>query len=154
VSDQRCTAARAPETYGTRQAPCTTRYDLFDTAAPAVVSWFFVRRRKRLRKKVHALYLADMRLDISLSSAWRERLFASPTGTVFRVHEYEVRSPVLRCAIRRFDLRYAAQAVHPQPLARTTDNRLVCFTFSSLEFPAIRRSSWNNPSCVTPCSIT
>ena len=108
-----------------------------------------VRRRKRLRKKVHALYLADMRLDISLSSAWRERLFASSTGTTFRINAHDVRSRALRRAIRRLDLRYAVQVVHPHPPARATASGLVRFTFSSVEFPATCRSSWNNPSGVT-----
>lgn len=72
---------------------------------------------------MHALYLADMRLDISLSSAWRERLFASPTGTPFPVNAQDLRSAALRRAIRRFDLRYAVQVVHPQLPASSDSQR-------------------------------
>ncbi len=100
--------------------------------------------KKRLRRKLHRKHLLDVAYAVSLSTAWRRRLFAAPAGTVFPI---DAASPPVGHRmtdrdIRRLDLRYAVCA-GARPAA---DGDLVVFRFTAREFPQVRDRSWNNPA--------
>jgi hypothetical protein len=100
-----------------------------------------MRRRKRLRKKLHRIHLYDVRYEISLSNEWRDRLFAS-TGSL-EIGARHIRNQRLRRAIRRYDLHYLVQTRPPQA-GPSNSASLIELHFTAREFPREQRVSWNN----------
>jgi|SRR6185369_1993069 len=101
--------------------------------------------RKRLRKKLHAKYVGDVRTELSMSSYWRRRLFAAPPGERLLLSPAELRRsgiPHRWVPFIRYPLRYMVEVGLPN------HEGFVEFAFRSAEFPALSSWSQNNSAVI------
>ncbi|WP_160680641.1 hypothetical protein [Clostridium sp. C8-1-8] len=99
---------------------------------------------KRLRKKVHRMYIEDVALDISISKVWRNKLSKSEYDEAFTL-SVETKNELpkyLKSLFIRYKLRYDICKVKncPEPF----DEGLVIFKIKSKEFNTLVRYSGNN----------
>ncbi|MCK9860004.1 hypothetical protein [Paenibacillus sp. ATY16] len=106
--------------------------------------------KRRVWKKQHLKYLADITYEISLEPKWREMLLATPFSKKFRINSssYNGLSVYLVKEIRKRDLRYFVSVVpHSETIGwEDWDPSLVYFKFEAEGFPEMVSFSANTPN--------
>lgn len=97
--------------------------------------------KQRLKKKLHKKYLADLILDVSLSSFWRKRLFEAAYGEKFFISSVTVEGISLEFQkiVHRYRLSYKVFALKDE-----AEDGYVIFKFEATKFPKINGWSTNN----------
>ena len=97
------------------------------------------------RKQLYQDTIEDTALEISLSAAWRSRIFALPTGESLLISAADgstlpdaVRDTIIQNDLTFF-VRREEQCDEPH------DSELTVFAFYAKEYPDICRYSFNNP---------
>ncbi|WP_419875198.1 hypothetical protein [Candidatus Pristimantibacillus sp. PTI5] len=105
---------------------------------------------RRIRKKQHSRYLADLVYEISLEPDWRAMLLEAPLRKKFHINRFSNNglSAFLVREIQKKDLRYFVSVV---PHSETTgwddwEPTLVYFKFEVQWFPEVASFSANTPS--------
>lgn len=105
---------------------------------------------KRIRRKVHKLYLYDVISDVSISHFWREQLFKSKDGEKLlidnRSYKTDRRLRYLHRILCRYSLKYYVSKISNEDGPKwKEDSDSIIFKFEAVEFPEIYDYSDNNP---------
>ena len=105
---------------------------------------------KRIRKKVHKRHLVDVVYGISISPAWRKKLFEADYGNEFLIACHTTsRNEIpeyLRKQLCRYKLRYRVSKVSIENASGREDYEIyTIFKFEADEFSDIYDFSANNP---------
>ncbi len=92
-------------------------------------------RSRRLSKKLHKKYLYDVRYYVSLSEVWRQKLFESRDGDVYRIKR--IANPDLQKAIEKYKLVFCVRR------ESVSGTKWIKFVFFPKEFPWMRKESLN-----------
>lgn len=93
----------------------------------------------------------DYVIDVSQSSYWRYKLFASANNVVFQIDVADttgLAGPVVR-AIQRYQLRYSVRVGRASEAdAWLSEGGMTVFVFWANDFPQVRRYSGNNQAVI------
>lgn len=109
--------------------------------------------KKRLRKKIHKLYLIEVVYAVSVSSIWRKMMFQSVRGKrhyINKINSNRIDKP-LKSIINRYNLRYSVSIIPYEEAVREWDDlgsSQAYFKFESVEFPNLVDYSADRKSVV------
>lgn len=107
--------------------------------------------KKRLKRKLHKMYISEIVCDISQNNIWRKKLFESESGTKFFISQENLNdiTKYIRSYILRYNLKYYVWKVEGE--VNDWDFYYeggILFKFQSVEFEDIYDYSFNNTSVI------
>jgi hypothetical protein len=110
------------------------------------------RRRRRVDRKLHRIFLDAGVIDPSTDSGWRRRLFAAPLHECFVIDAQHTEGlpDFVGRGVRRYGLSYTVCRVpeNETPFVNEGYESYMFFRFQAKKYPEIVNFSANNPDVV------